>query len=221
MSKLFVAAVGLGCIGAAGVVHAVRSHGAWPPSVVIDRGDRTPVLSADESMTRSGAPLGSRVEVVARPAPAVSAGQLLTPAEEKLFATGQMVYKGLCIGCHMENGRGQEKVAPSLVGSRFVIDSDASHAIRIVLGGKQGPTGLMPPLAAALSDVQIAGVLTYVRRSWGHTASAVSPDDVLELRAVTESRTTPWTDAELPAARRDRGAGSGPSDADGGAGRGQ
>ena len=31
----------------------------------------------------------------------------------------------------------------------------------------------MPPLGSALTDEQIAAVLTYIRREWGQTASPV------------------------------------------------
>ena len=40
--------------------------------------------------------------------------------------------------------------------------------MRILINGKEGPVGLMPPLGTTLSDDQIAGVLTFVRRSWGN-----------------------------------------------------
>ena len=46
----------------------------------------------------------------------------------------------------------------------------------------------MPPLGGALNDEQIASVLTYIRREWGHTASPVAPDDVVEIRGLTKSR---------------------------------
>jgi mono/diheme cytochrome c family protein len=65
------------------------------------------------------------------------------------------------------------------------------------VGGKEGATGLMPPLGAVLSDDQIAGVLTYIRRSWGHQAEAVSPATVASERRATADRTRPWTEAEL------------------------
>jgi mono/diheme cytochrome c family protein len=68
----------------------------------------------------------------------------------------------------------------------------------------EGPIGLMPPLGSALDDDQIAAVLTYVRREWGHTASAVSPDEVKEIRGLTRARTRPWTAAELPQGRGGR-----------------
>jgi hypothetical protein len=96
-------------------------------------------------------------------------------------------------------------------------------AERILLAGKEGNIGLMPPLGATLSDEQIAGVLTYIRREWGHTASPVSPADVTETRGLTSTRKTPWTDQELLAGRRGGGAGraGGPAGARGaGAGAG-
>jgi hypothetical protein len=64
----------------------------------------------------------------------------------------------------------------------------------------------MPPLGGALSDEQIASVLTYIRREWGHTASPVDPEDVLEVRGLTKTRTKPWTDEELTQGRGGRGA---------------
>ena len=69
--------------------------------------------------------------------------------------------------------------------------------IRILLNGKEGAVGLMPPVGSVLSDEQIAGVLTYVRREWGQDASPVDPAVVKEVRALTAARTRPWTNPEL------------------------
>jgi mono/diheme cytochrome c family protein len=69
--------------------------------------------------------------------------------------------------------------------------------VRILLNGKEGPVGLMPPLGAALSDADIAAVLTYVRREWGQTGTPVDPSTVAAVRASTTGRTRPWTNAEL------------------------
>ena len=55
---------------------------------------------------------------------------------------------------------------------------------------------MMPPLQM-LTDDQVASVLTFVRRSWGHKASAVSPVLVREVRGASTGRTRPWTEAEL------------------------
>jgi mono/diheme cytochrome c family protein len=82
------------------------------------------------------------------------------------------------------------------VTSKYVL-GDAGIAARIVIAGKEGAVGLMPPLGATLSDEQIASVLTYIRREWGHTASAVAPADVKEIRGMTASRERPWSEDEL------------------------
>ena len=145
-----------------------------------------------------------------KPVPVAAPAAPLTADEQRRFDAGAELYKGICLGCHQADGRGREKVAPSLVESQFVTATDPGAAARILLGGKEGVIGLMPPLGGALSDEQIAGVLTYVRREWGHAASAVAPEDVEEVRGLTKTRTRPWTDAELQTAGRGgRGAGRG------------
>ena len=123
----------------------------------------------------------------------------LTPAEQQRFTAGSEIYKNICSGCHQPDGRGREKIAPPLVESRYTT-GDAGMPIRILLAGKEGATGLMPPLGSTLGDEQIAAVLTYVRREWGHAAPPVAAEDVREVRGLTRTRTRPWTDAELAAA---------------------
>ena len=135
-----------------------------------------------------------------KPAPVVEAVPL-TPPEQKRYDAGSELYKSICVGCHQPDGRGKEKLAPSLVDSAYVKGPDPTSPIRILLSGKEGTIGLMPPLGGALNDEQIASVLTYIRREWGHTASAVAPDDVVEIRGLTRTRTKPWTDAELQQGR--------------------
>lgn len=122
----------------------------------------------------------------------------LSPEEEARFEAGRTVYANLCIACHQANGRGLERVAPSLAGSDLALAPGGIGA-RILISGKEGETGLMPPLGQALDDEQIAGVLTYIRRQWGNTASPVDPAEVREAREATQDRTRPWTDAEIRA----------------------
>ena len=125
----------------------------------------------------------------------------LTPDEQQRFAAGREVYQTLCAACHQPDGRGREQVAPALVGSELAL-GPAGIAVRIVLNGKEGSTGLMPPLGAALTDEQIAAALTYIRREWGHTASPVDPSTVNEVRAHSTGRTRPWTAEELARVRQ-------------------
>ena len=120
---------------------------------------------------------------------------------------GAEIYKNICMGCHQEDGRGKDKLGANLVDSPFVTAADASATIRILVGGKEGTIGLMPPLGPALSDEQIASALTYVRRSWGHTAPAVDPLNVMEVRGLSKGRTKPWTDRGTAGGRRRGGRG--------------
>lgn len=127
---------------------------------------------------------------------AAPAAPPLTPAQQQLLAGGQVVFTSLCMACHQEDGRGRDKLAPSLVGSTLALAAP-EIPIRILLNGKEGEVGLMPPLGAGLSDEQIAGALTYVRRQWGNGASAVDPETVKQVRGLVASRTRPWTNQEL------------------------
>ncbi len=128
----------------------------------------------------------------------------LSPGEQKLFATGQQVYSTLCTACHQPNGQGMDGLAPSLIDSEWVLGKP-DILPKIILHGLTGPIKVsgqnwaleMPPLGAALSDEQVAGVATYIRREWDHTASPISLDLVTKIRAETKTRTKGWTAEEL------------------------
>jgi mono/diheme cytochrome c family protein len=127
---------------------------------------------------------------VAAPLPPLSA------EEQQRFAAGRELYQNVCAACHQADGRGREKLGASLIGSPFSVGAP-EVAIRILLQGKEGPTGLMPPLGSSLTDAQVAAALTYIRREWGQTGSPVAPAAVTAERAATTGRTRPWTEAEL------------------------
>jgi mono/diheme cytochrome c family protein len=137
----------------------------------------------------------ARLEWPGKPTPLVEVTPL-TAEEQQRFAAGAEIYKNVCLGCHQADGRGKEKMAPSLVDSRY-LSGEPTAAMRVLLAGKEGPIGLMPPLGGSLSDDQISSVLTYVRREWGNTGTPITPDEVAEIRGLTKSRTRPWTEAEL------------------------
>jgi glucose/arabinose dehydrogenase/mono/diheme cytochrome c family protein len=130
----------------------------------------------------------------------------LTPAEMALFETGKGVYNTLCVGCHQPSGAGMDGMAPALVDSEWVL-GNPELLPRILLHGLAGPITVgkqswnleMPPLGAALSDTQIAGVLTYIRREWEHGASPVSTELVSKIRAQNSDRSKSWTGDELKA----------------------
>jgi mono/diheme cytochrome c family protein len=117
-------------------------------------------------------------------------------SEAQLFAAGKTIYGTLCVVCHQPDGRGRDKVAPPLVGSKFTL-GPAAVPVRIMLHGKRGPTNVMPALGSLMSDEQIAAVLTYVRREWGQSASPIDPATIKEIRTLTTGRARPWTAEEL------------------------
>jgi mono/diheme cytochrome c family protein len=137
----------------------------------------------------------ARIEWPAKPG-LTNAVAPLTAAELARFEAGREVYRNACQSCHQPDGRGQDRIAPSLVGSPYALAA-ADVPIRILLGGKEGDIGLMPPLGTMLTDEQIAAVLTYVRREWGQGASPVEPALVAGVRKITAGRPRPWTNDEL------------------------
>jgi mono/diheme cytochrome c family protein len=137
----------------------------------------------------------ARVEWPGKPGSAALVSPLSAEQQQR-FDAGREVYQNICQACHQPDGRGQDKVAPSLVGSELAL-APADVTARILLNGKEGRVGLMPPLGAALSDDQVAAVLTYVRREWGQTGGPVDPATVKVVRAAVAGRPRPWTDDEL------------------------
>jgi mono/diheme cytochrome c family protein len=123
----------------------------------------------------------------------------LNETQQALFIEGKTLFAQICAVCHQPNGQGQEGLAPPLVNSHWVLASE-ERLTRIVLNGLSGPVKVgrreynmeMPPLGA-LNDEQIAAILTYVRREWGHRADPVEPRQVEEIRAAVGPRTRPWT----------------------------
>ncbi len=128
----------------------------------------------------------------------------LTPEQQKLYDVGQTLFNSVCMACHGDDGKGRAGLGPPLIGSQFAL-AQPVVPIRILLQGKEGTVGLMPPLGATLTDDQIAGALTYVRRQWGNAAGPVDPNTVKEVRSATTGRTRPWTNDELTAIGGGRG----------------
>lgn len=126
------------------------------------------------------------VDTTAIDAPAAAADAPIDPA---VMEAGKASYL-LCGACHGQNGEGGP-IAPPLAGSEWVT-GPVSNLVRIQLRGLTGPITVagkeynMPGGMAALSfqtDEQIAGVLTFIRNSFGNKASAVKPEQVAALRS--------------------------------------
>jgi mono/diheme cytochrome c family protein/glucose/arabinose dehydrogenase len=122
----------------------------------------------------------------------------LTAAEQQRFERGRTVYASTCAACHQLDGRGIDGLAPPLVDSPWVVGAERSLA-RIALKGKAGTFAApMPPLET-MSDADLAAALTYVRRSWGHDASALVPGLFSTMRREITLRSRPYTAEELNA----------------------
>jgi mono/diheme cytochrome c family protein len=134
----------------------------------------------------------------------------LNAEEQKLYETGKVVYHTLCAACHQPTGTGMAGLAPPLIDSDWVL-GEGQILPRIVLNGLSGPVKVngqawsleMPPLGAALSDEQIAGVLTYIRREWEHGADPIPLKTVTDLRAQYKDRTTAWSGEEIGELRKE------------------
>jgi mono/diheme cytochrome c family protein/glucose/arabinose dehydrogenase len=128
----------------------------------------------------------------------------LTTDERARFERGREFYTNICAACHQPSGWGEPGKAPPLRGQKWTLGSERRFA-RILLQGLGGDIEVegevwnqeMPAVAAGPED--IAAVMTYVRREWGHGADPVTPALVREVIAATVDRRRPWTAAELDA----------------------
>jgi len=149
------------------------------------------VLSRDpEFRTRFG-PLDPLVVWSNKPGAEATAVAPLTSAEQVRFEAGKALFTLTCATCHQPTGRGLDGLAPPLLDSEWVLEN-TERLIRILLHGLRGPivvlgrehTGEMPAFKA-LEDEQLASILTYIRREWGHTASPIDAAAVQAVRAAT------------------------------------
>jgi cytochrome c oxidase subunit 2 len=92
---------------------------------------------------------------------------------------GEKVYAANCSACHQPNGKGGGAVKP-LDGAAVVLDADKSKQIAVLLHGQNN--GAMPAWQA-LSDTDIAAVISFTKNHWSNkTGQVVQPAEVLALR---------------------------------------
>lgn len=112
-----------------------------------------------------------------------------TQVSASVLARGSALYKNQCSSCHRMDGQGAPPAYPPLAQNQSIEMQSSVNAIRMVLNGGYPPQTAgnprpygMPPFAQALSDEDIAAVVTYIRVSWGNTGQPVSPSEVNVLR---------------------------------------
>lgn len=135
---------------------------------------------------------GKTTETAARPKnepdKTVSEETTIDPAVMEL---GKTQYN-LCIACHGPTGQGAANIGPPLAQSEWVT-GPVENLIGIQLRGLQGAITVngteyqfpapMVAMGMGQPDENIAAVLTYIRNSFGNTASAVTPEMVAQYKA--------------------------------------
>ena len=131
----------------------------------------------------------------------------LAGSKPRVASPGEDLYTKACMACHQPEGNGLAGVYPPLAKSDWVTGKP-DRIIKVVLHGLQGPINVngqpfvsaapipMPPFGA-LSDQQVADVVTFVRKSFGNNATPVTPNEVRAVREATQARKTPWSASDF------------------------
>ncbi|HAL81906.1 MAG TPA: cytochrome C [Mucilaginibacter sp.] len=115
------------------------------------------------------------------------------PGSAAAMARGKIVYTNICLACHMADGGGVQNMNPPLISTSYV-SGNKPALIKIVLNGfkddveingQKYSNNMLPH--SDLSDQQVADVLTYVRKSFGNKASAVTAFEVKKVRALIKN----------------------------------
>jgi mono/diheme cytochrome c family protein len=88
---------------------------------------------------------------------------------QALMLTGEVVYADSCAGCHGEQGIGVGDFPGLTAGSLNV--EDVTGLVTRYFSVEGHPTNL--------SEIDVAGVFTYVRSSFGNTGSVICPEDLM------------------------------------------
>jgi mono/diheme cytochrome c family protein len=101
---------------------------------------------------------------------------------------GKRLFEGACVSCH--GWTGQSAISPfaTLTGAWAVNDPGGTNVAQIVISGTRRtvPGAVsMPAFGAAYSDTEIAALTNYVTARYGTKASAITAQDVAELRKQT------------------------------------
>src|SRR5207244_6277519 len=136
---------------------------------------------------------------------ALSAGDTAAWQSEKIGViknpppTGRQLYEEQCASCHLETGPGIPGKYPSLVQSPSVLGAPNGLTAMLLDGMKGGQDasgahygGVMPAYRTILTPADTAAVLTYVRQSWGNTATPISADYVKKLFYQLHARPDFW-----------------------------
>lgn len=113
-------------------------------------------------------------------------------AEEELdgtavmMARGEEIYKSKCIACHQADGNGLPGAFPSLVGSKFLLETPELAVAQALNGSLAVPANRnvtypapMPPQVDTKEDAVAA--INYVRNNFGNEGGMITLDDVTDV----------------------------------------
>ena len=194
--------------GIAGTVPVAKA-GQPAPKLILLEGEPKALATLRKVTAESFAKKVARLEEVlgwpGKPGmPPLPVARPLAAAEKESVNRGKEVFALVCAACHQPHGNGQDGLAPPLRDAEWVL-GDERRLIRIVLHGVRDEITVkgvkwnsnMPAFGEAITDRQIADVLSYLRREWGHIAEPVAEAVVTAVRTATAQRDDSWTEAEL------------------------
>ena len=109
---------------------------------------------------------------------------------QQYYAEGELLYQQHCANCHQLDGSGLGRVYPPLAKSDFMINNPDAVLCLMKYGieGEMIVNGVtynkaMPGIAA-LTDLEIAEIATYIYNSWGNTREMVEVNQVTPILAA-------------------------------------
>ncbi|TDT47264.1 cbb3-type cytochrome c oxidase subunit III [Maribacter spongiicola] len=128
---------------------------------------------------------------------------------EDTRTSGAKMFFEICASCHGANGKGIEGLAPPLMKSEHVKNTE--RLALIILHGLEGPVHVngeeyninlaMPGLIRneTISDTDIANIISYVTSAFSDDPKRLSTKRIQELRSVKSSTGMEFTEFELQA----------------------
>ena len=99
-----------------------------------------------------------------------------------------LAYVQFCSTCHRNDGKGVSKIFPPLAGNKSILSDDPTSVIHVVLSGwksaatKTNHRIVGMPEYGSLSDEELAGIITFIRSSWGNSAPEVTDKQIKAVR---------------------------------------
>lgn len=111
---------------------------------------------------------------------------------------GKQLFGSKCAACHQATGQGVAGVFPPLAASEWVLGDEKTlsnillHGINGEIAVKGTPYKGAMPAWKAMSDEELAAVMSYIRTDWGNQAAPIRAEVVKAQREATKARTEPF-----------------------------